>query len=170
MATYMRPEFLSQTMVYNDIWGFDNHEHACVQCRVMLHVNKRYSINIAYLDPAVGGPNFDSVRSPYPKDFTDQNPQDNASWLLFYLSTRDCWTGMVAARTGNDYFTTLGFAEKQFLLYLSEVNGGFTINLWSQRNMPCIRLNQPTVAELLKLSEEEVISKMFASATEELLQ
>jgi hypothetical protein len=77
----------------------------------MLHVNGRYNINIAYLNPAVGGPNLSAVRSTYPVDFTNQNPQGHAGWLLYYLSQHDCWTGMVAVRTGLDYFTTWGFAE-----------------------------------------------------------
>lgn len=118
----MRPEFLAQAIVYDELGGFNKHMHACYQCKVILHANKRYNINIAYLDPRAGAPNSQVANSGYPKQFVEKNRNGNAGWNLWQLSQHDCWTGLVVVERYHTYWTTGQFVNAHYAQLLSLSN------------------------------------------------
>lgn len=51
MAHKMAPTFLTQATVYGETGGFNNHCLSCYNCKVMLHLNGKYNMHVAYIDP-----------------------------------------------------------------------------------------------------------------------
>ena len=102
----MKPEFLAQTIVYDEIVGFSKHAQACYQCKAFLHANKRYNINIAFLDPKKGGPNHKTLDSDYPFTYLRWHDNNHAGWIQWKLSQHDCWTGMVVVQHNHHYKST----------------------------------------------------------------
>ena len=72
MAQKMRSEFLTRVIVYDELLGPSKHALACTFCISILHANKKYNINIAYLLPEAG-PNSVAVKSTNPKKFVEKH-------------------------------------------------------------------------------------------------
>ena len=92
--------------MYDEIVGFSKHAQACFNCTAILHAKKRYNINIAYLDPTVGAPNYFVVNSDYPAKFVKEHENSHAGWNQWKLSQHDCWTGMVVVQQHHHYATS----------------------------------------------------------------
>jgi len=106
LAHLMRPDFLAQATVYGDTYGFNNHELVCYNCKTMLHVNKKFNFNVAFLDPKVGGPNKAAIQSQNPINIINAHVDThNAQFYLHEIAQADCWTGLMVVVNGLGYWT-----------------------------------------------------------------
>ena len=132
----MRPEFYAQASVYGDLYGYGKHTLGCYQCKTILHKNEKFNINVAFLNPRVGGGNQKSVKSSNPMRIADQ--YDYAKTIFAKISQADCWQGLIVVKQEVAY-NSFGQFLGSFTQWNPTSHHHFLMQLWAQENMPCAR-------------------------------
>lgn len=157
LGAEMRPEFLFQAVVYDDIEGYDNHTLGCYQCIILLHFRDEYSIILAYLDPEDGGPNLPAVEEDYKRQASYVESSMDADEVYNVFAYYGCWTGILVVETGHSYFTYGTFAYDYYMRFLPQLTEKMNVMLWAQGGFPCLR--PPTTKKYLESRKLELLSE-----------